>query len=151
MPRVRRGVPTDGSTPPPTTRSPRAPSGRTSTWAKKEVADGDEWHEYENLNFINEVDSGDIYLVAMGTDDNKAILYRVDRDGPHFKFHKAGGRGLNTKGAADVSAGALFHANTRWGSGVHVTPDGNIAYYVVERTSGGIEEFRDRVADPFQP
>ena len=106
-----------------------------------DLPDGTPWHPWETINFIPDK-NGDIYMVGMGTRDNKSFLYRLTQTGtkadgkPNLNFEYIDGRGLNTSGV---------FIRTRFGAGTHITPNGNIVSYVTDRTPNPrirIDEFR---------
>ncbi|GEM_PF-6586422 len=114
-------------------------------WHEDDLPDGTEWHEWETINFIPEAETGDIYMVAMGTLKNKSVLYRlteiVDPITGHrdFSFEYVNGRGLNTSGIINA-----LNLSTRYGAGIHITPNRSIVSYVTSATPKikGISEFR---------
>lgn len=108
-----------------------------TTWRNSDLPSGTAWHPWETVNLVSDCNDGSIYAVMMGTTDNKSFLYRVVgslRTESSLTFQLAGSRGLNTSGPL---------TSTRFGGGVHVTPNGNFVSYVTDRhPTVEIEEFR---------
>jgi len=106
-------------------------------WHASERPSGDEWHAWENINLIAECGTGDIYMIGMGTKDNKSFLYRVlQSGGPNqheFSLKEVYGRGLNTSGLL---------VSLRYAGGVHIAPNGKLVSYVTSRQLGELNEFR---------
>jgi hypothetical protein len=106
-------------------------------WRSSDLPSDTPWYPWENVNLVTDCNDRAIYAVAMGTLENKSFLYRVvpavgTEAGLNFQF--VGSRGLNTSGPL---------TSTRFGAGVHVTPNGNLVSYVTDRQPElEIEEFR---------
>lgn len=113
-------------------------------WDTSDLPEGTKWGAWETINFISDAKTGDIYMVAMGTEYNKSHLYRltatrIKTDGnPDLNFEYINGRRLNASGII-----SLLGVSTRWGAGIHVTPNRNIVSYVTNRQPKlKINEFR---------
>jgi hypothetical protein len=116
-------------------------------WTSDDLASNTPWYSWESVNFIVEKDTGKLFMLAFGTNDNKSFLYEVEmpptlRVGSpaSFNFRYVDGRGLNTFPTS---------VNTRWGAGMHVTPDRKIVTYVTGRGTNvrdvlKLNEFRYR-------
>jgi len=111
-------------------------------WERDDLPNGTPWHEWETINFVPESETGDIYMIAMGMRDNKSFLYRLSERIEPFTGHRdlsfeyIAGRGLNTSNT---------FIRTRFGAGIHITPNRNIVSYVTDRKPNPrlrINEFR---------
>lgn len=106
-------------------------------WHNSERENGDPWHGIENLNFISECGTGDLYLMGMG-EQNRAYLYKLVQAASNLdekvqiNFVYQHGLQLNT---------SLLGAYLRMGGGVHITPQGKMVIYAVSRVGRKIEEF----------
>ncbi len=105
-------------------------------WEKSRLALKTPWHAWENVNFITECESGDVFLVGLGTMRDWVNLYKVTGDlskkeSPNFEFVAA--KNLRTSGLL---------TSPRNGGGVHVSPAGELAFYITDRHPPlKIEEF----------
>jgi len=111
-------------------------------WDNSEMTGGEPRNPWESVQLIGECGTGHIYMIAMGADDNTSFLYRLTERlvaggrSSELGFEHVRGRGLNPGGIG-------LTASTRYGGGVHVTPNGQIVSYITDRQpTVGIDEFR---------
>lgn len=101
------------------------------------------WHNFQNVQFINDSKTGQIYMFATGVITNKCELYKLVERGGCLTFQHVSGRGLNV---ADIDD-PLTRPTCRMGASVHVTPDGFLASCVANRHGSEIAEFRYHVKE----
>ena len=101
------------------------------------------WHNFQNVQFINDSKTGQIYMFATGVITNKCELYKLVERGGCLTFQHVSGRGLNV---ADIDD-PLTRPTCRMGASVHVTPDGFLTSYVANRHGSEIAEFRYHVKE----
>lgn len=104
-------------------------------WHNRELAPGEPWHGWQNINLIRECGTHQLYLSAMGTLKNKHFLYHLNLDVPE--------PGQQTKltfiAGRELEAGVL--TSLRNGGSVHISPTGKIISYAVGRYGRTIDEF----------
>lgn len=99
-----------------------------SAWKKEKLPEGTPWYSWENTSFVTECGTKNLYMIGSGTMRSRFNLYQVVWD------EKKGHRSLNFKfkAAKRLRTGRLL-TGARNGGGVHITPHGELVFYVTDR------------------
>jgi hypothetical protein len=115
---------------------------------------------YQNINFVNECETGQIYAVAMGLDrtEQRADLFRLigkaESDSPSTSSSQGEQRSLSFNHEAEITLRPFDgnYCSVRAGSGVHVTPSGKMILYCSTRRSAKrmlkFEEYAGEITSP---
>jgi hypothetical protein len=105
-------------------------------WKETDFSKDLYWEHWDNFNLVTECTTGEVYGIGLGTKNNLLRLYRLNNREKKFGFEWIASAQLKTGGPM---------ISLRYGGGVHVTPEGELTIYVVNRQPPmKIREFRSR-------
>ena len=100
-------------------------------WTSETSAGAVRWHLFDNLTFLNECETGDIFLFGMGENGSDVMsLYKLGNAGDGtVDFDWLSDAEFDATGCDGLNPGVSM----RWGAGIYVTQSRTLAAYAVSR------------------